>query len=113
MNLKTGATIMYTTNQFLDLCADKLGTDYQTSKALGKHASYVSNMRGRGGILTDEIGLKVAEILGFPKDAMLLCLAAERSLNTPHFKEIQRLAEQHTPEDLTKFSPSPQQAANH
>ncbi len=96
---------MITTNQFLDLCAEKLGSDYKTSLALGKTASYVSKMRGRDGVLPDEIGLKVADILDFPKESIILCLAAERAINTPAFKEIQRLAEKYTPE---KSSKSPQ-----
>lgn len=88
---------MITTDQFLDMCKDKLGSDYKTSLALGKKASFVADIRSRGGILSDEIGLQIAEILDFPKEAILLCLAAERSLNKPHFKELMRLANKYTP----------------
>ncbi|WP_341937186.1 hypothetical protein [Marinimicrobium sp. C2-29] len=49
--------------------------------------------------MSDEIGLKAAELLDFPADALLLSLAAERAMNTPNALEIQRLAEQHYPPD--------------
>ncbi|WP_157209935.1 hypothetical protein [Marinimicrobium agarilyticum] len=52
--------------------------------------------------MNDAHGLKAAEILDFPKDAMLLSLAAERAMNTPNAKEIRRLAEQHYPRDYPK-----------
>ncbi|NIB44796.1 hypothetical protein HBA55_34770 [Pseudomaricurvus alkylphenolicus] len=89
-----------TTSQFLDMCADKLGTDYKTSKALGKHASYISNMRGRGGILSDETAIKIADILDFPVASILLCLAAERAVRDTQFEGAEKVveaAEMHLP----------------
>ncbi|NIB44795.1 hypothetical protein HBA55_34765 [Pseudomaricurvus alkylphenolicus] len=103
MILKTGANTMITTDQFLDMCAEKTGSDYQTSLALNKPPSYVSNMRRRGGVLPDDTGLKVAELLDFPDDSMILCLAAERALKSGSFEYVERLrkaAESRLPGDI-------------
>lgn len=100
MHLKNGATTMITTDQFLDLCKEKLGSDYKTSLALGKDDSFVSRTRKRGGVLSDEIGLQIAQILDFPDDWMILCLAAERAMKSGSFDVIDRLkkaADAHTP----------------
>ncbi len=91
MNLRTTDAVMITTSQFLDLCRDKLGSDYKTSLALGKHDSYVSNMRGRDGVLPDEMAAKVAEILDFPLDSIILCMSAERALKGGHIELASKL----------------------
>lgn len=101
---------MITTEQFLDLCAAKLGSDYKTSKALGKGPSYVAKIRCCNGVLSDEVGLEVAALLDFPIDTMILCLAAERALKKGSFHGVERLAaaaESHIPADFQANIPPP------
>lgn len=116
MNLKTGANTMITTEQFLDLCKDKLGSDYKTSLALGKRPSFVGGIRERGGILSDEIGLQVAQILDFPDDWMILCLAAERAMKSGTFDVINRLkkaADAHSPPQFPQQGELPLKTGTH
>jgi len=100
MNLKSRDQPVIDTATILDMLRAKYGTDYQTSKALGKNPSFVSHLRSRHGVLTDEQGLKAAELLDFPEDAILLSLAAERALNSPVWEKIARVAQAHTPKEL-------------
>lgn len=85
---------MVTTVNLLDLLKDKLGSDYKTAKALGISSQRISILRTKGGVITDEQGLKAAEILEFPKELIVLSLAAERALNSPAFGILTHLAEQ-------------------
>ncbi len=104
MILTTGAIEMLTTIQFLDLCAERTGSDYKSSLRLGKDPSYVSHIRSRGGIFSDEMGLQVAEILDFPDDWMILCLVSERSSKkgTPeHRARLERAAARHAPSQFS------------
>jgi hypothetical protein len=100
MNLTTDATPMLRTVVILDLLKQKLGSDYRTSLTLKKPAGYVANIRSREGILTDEIGLKAAELLDMPKEFILLSLAAERAMNSDTMKEIKKLADKYQPENM-------------
>jgi len=88
------------TPTILDMLKARYGSDYKAAKALGVPPSYISNWRGRHIVLKDEIGLKAAELLDFPEDAILLSLAAERALNSPVWEKIARVAQAHTPEQL-------------
>lgn len=88
----------------LDLLKDRLGSDYKTAQLFGIRPQRIYAMRTRGIILNDEFGLKAAQALDFPEDAMLLSLAAERAMNTESAKVIQRLAEQHYPSDFPRDS---------
>lgn len=88
---------MITTVNILDLLKETLGSDYKTAKALSVPQSRISVLRRKGGVLTDEQGLKAAEILEFPPEAIILSLAAERSLNGPAFEILTHLADQFDP----------------
>lgn len=100
MNLDNRCQPLIRTSVILDMLKAKLGSDYKTSLTFGKGPSYVANIRSQGIVLNDEMGLKAAKLLDFPEEAILLSLAAERSLNSPSFKEISRLAEKYMPDEL-------------
>lgn len=88
---------MVTTRNLLDLLKEKLGSDYKTAKALGLATQRISQLRNVGGVFTDEQGLKVAEILDFPKEFIILSLAAERSFDSPAYKYLATISEQYDP----------------
>ena len=88
---------MVTTVDLLDLLKEKLGSDYKTAKTLAITTQRISYLRHKGGTFTDEQALKVAEILGFPEEAIILSLAAERSLNSPAFGLLNALADKYDP----------------
>jgi len=69
-------------------------TDYRVSKELGTHTSTLSNWRNRGSVMSDEIGLKVAEILGWEPKVVLMSLHAERAMNSPVFDILKEVAEE-------------------
>ena len=94
---------MVTTINLLDLLKEKLGSDYKTAKALGVHTTRITGLRNVGGVLTDEQGLKAAEILDFPKELIILSLAAERSLNSPAFGILTHLANQFDHRKVSSF----------
>lgn len=95
---------MVTTINLLDLLKEKLGSDYKTAKALGVTTQRISKMRCIGGVMTDEQGLKAAEILNFPVEAIILSLAAERSLNSPAFGILTHLADQYDPRKIASIA---------
>lgn len=95
--------MLYTVD-ILDRMKDKLGSYYKTAQALGVHPNRVNELRKRGGTLTDEQGLKAAEILGLPREAVILSLHAERALNSPAFDLLRSLAEDYTPKMMTATS---------
>lgn len=95
---------MVTTINILDLMKEHLGSDYKTAKALNIPQSRISEMRHRGGVLTDEQGMKAAEILDFPVEAIILSLAAERSLNSPAFKILTHLADKYDPRKIASIA---------
>lgn len=95
---------MVTTINILDLLKEHLGSDYKTAKALDIPQSRISEMRHRGGVLTDTQGLKAAEILDFPKELIILSLAAERSLNSPAFEIYTHLANQFDHRKIASFA---------
>jgi hypothetical protein len=97
MNLTTGATSMLRTAVILDMLKEKLGSDYKTAQAFGIPPNRISTIRTRGIVLNDDFGLKAAKMLDFPEEAILLSLAAERSLNSPSFNELARLADKYLP----------------
>ena len=88
---------MITTVMILDLLKDKLSSDYKTAQALNISRKRVSNLRHVGGVLTDEQGLKAAEILDFPAESIILSLAAERSMNSPAYKTLLDVADRYDP----------------
>ncbi|MGB3610519.1 MAG: hypothetical protein WA987_09090 [Cellvibrio sp.] len=91
---------MVTTKDLLDLLKEQLGSDYKTAKALGVTTQRISQLRTRGGVFTDEQGLKVSEILGFPAETIILSLAAERSINSPAFGILSTLADKYDPRKI-------------
>lgn len=88
---------MITTVQILDLLKERLGSDYKTAKALNIPQSRISEIRHKGGVITDEQGLEAAELLDFPKEAIILSLAAERSLRSPAFNILREIADKYDP----------------
>lgn len=76
---------MITTVNILDLLKEQLGSDYKTAKELNIPQSRISELRHKGGSLTDTQGLQAAEILNFPAEFIILSLAAERSFNSPAY----------------------------
>lgn len=88
---------MITTNMILDLLREHLGSDYKTAKELGVSTQRISFIRHQGGVLTDAQGLKAAEILSFPEEAIILSLAAERALNSPAFGILSNIADKYDP----------------
>lgn len=91
---------MMTTIQFLDRMKDTLGSDYKTAKALGVTTQRVSQIRTRGGIFTDEQGLKIAEILGYKQEFVILSLAAERAEKSPAFSILKTIADRFEPKNM-------------
>lgn len=94
---KDGYDKMVTTKNLLDLLKEHLGSDYKTAKALGVTTQRISQLRTRGGTFTDEQGLKVAEILNFPQEFIILSLAAERSFDSPAYKLLANISEKFDP----------------
>jgi plasmid maintenance system antidote protein VapI len=88
---------MLTTVQILDQLKDRLGSDYKTAKALGIPQQRISKIRNAFGILTDEQGLKAAEILGLQEEFVLLSLTAERSKTSPAYSILKRIADKFEP----------------
>ncbi len=88
---------MVTTKNLLDLLRDKLGSDYQSAKSLGISTQRIYKLRHHGGSLTDEQGLKAAEILNFPEEFIILSLAAERSFNSPAYDKLANISEKFDP----------------
>lgn len=95
---------MYTTIQILDALKDKLGSDYKTAKIFGIQQTRITKMRHHGGILTDEQALKAAEILGFPEEAIILSITAERSANSPAYTILTRLADKFDTRKVASFA---------
>lgn len=104
MRLKTGGSPVLKTVVILDLLKERLGSDYKTAQMFGIRPQRIYEMRRKGVVLNDEFGLKAAQLLDFPADAMLLSLAAERAMNTETAKVIQRLAEDHYPPDFHEYT---------
>ncbi len=95
--------MLYTVD-ILDMMKEKLGSYYKVAQVLDVHPNRINQLRHRGGIMTDEQGLKAAEFLGFPAEAIILSLAAERSLNSPAFDLLRQVAEEHTPKIMAAAS---------
>ena len=95
---------MITTVMILDLLKEKLGSDYKTAKALAVTTQRVYKMRYMGGILTDEQGLKAAEILDFPAEFIILSLAAERSMNSPAYDLLVNITDKYDPRKIAAIS---------
>jgi hypothetical protein len=95
---------MITTVNILDLLKEHLGSDYKTAKVMGITQSRITKMRHSGGVLTDQQGLKAAEILDFPKEAIILSLAAERSLNSPAFEILTHIADKYDPRKIASIA---------
>lgn len=100
---KVSAEKMITTVNILDLLYSHFGSDYKTAKALGVTQSRITKMRNAGGVLTNEQGLQAAEILDFPKELILLSLAAERALNSPAFEILTHIASQYDHRKVSSF----------
>ncbi len=94
---KAECSEMVTTINLLDLLKEKLGSDYKTAKALGVTTQRIYKLRHQGGVFTDEQGLKISEILDFPKEFIILSLAAERSFDSPAYKVLATISEKYDP----------------
>lgn len=88
---------MLTTIEILDQLKDKLGSDYKTAKELGVPQQRISKIRNAFGILTDEQGLKAAQLLGLKEEFVLLSLTAERSKASPAYSILERIADKFAP----------------
>lgn len=88
---------MLTTNAILDLLKDNFGSDYKTAKVLGTTTQRISKMRCNDGIMTDEQGLKAAEILDLDEEFIIASLVAERSKTSPAYSILQRIADKFEP----------------
>ncbi|MFC6631674.1 hypothetical protein [Microbulbifer taiwanensis] len=95
--------MLYTVD-ILDMMKEKLGSDYKAARILDVHPNRINHLRHKGGTLTDPQALKAAEFLGFPPEAIILSMAAERSLKSPAFDLLRSLAEDHTPKILAAAS---------
>jgi hypothetical protein len=95
---------MVTTVNLLDLLKEKLGSDYKSAHALGVNTQRIYKLRHHGGVLTDEQGLKAAEILEFPQELIVLSLAAERALNSPAFGILTHLANKYDHRKVSSFA---------
>lgn len=95
---------MVTTKMILDLLKERLGSDYKTAKALEMPTQRVYSLRHRGGVLTDEQGLKAAQILDFPAESIILSLAAERSMNSPAYQILVDVADKFDPRKIAAIS---------
>lgn len=95
---------MVTTVNPLDLLKEKFGSDYKTAQEMGMTRKRVSQLRHNGGTFTDAQGLKAAELLNFPAEAIILSLAAERSLNSPAFGILTHIADQYDPRKIASVA---------
>lgn len=91
---------MITTVNILDLLKEQLGSDYKTAKELNIPQSRISELRHKGGSLTDAQGLKAAEILNFPAEFIVLSLAAERSFNSPAYDLLVDITDKFDPRKI-------------
>lgn len=84
---------MHTCLQLLNEYQRKLGlsSDNQTAKALGVSRAAVSKWRN-GETIGDEIALKIADALGYPRDYVLICCHAERAQANEAKKVLTKLA---------------------
>lgn len=95
---------MITTVSLLDLLNDyKKWSDYEIAKQIGGSTSLISNWRNRGSVMHDKYAVKVAEILGFDPDWLLLHIHAERNFKQPYGHYLKELAEQKTPAKVVKI----------
>lgn len=88
---------MLTTIKILDQLKAKLGSDYRTAKDMGITQQRISKMRNGHGVMTDEQGLKAAEILGLKEEFVILSLAAERAEKSPAYAILKRIADRFEP----------------
>lgn len=95
--------MLYTVD-ILDMMKERLGSYYKVAQELDIQQSRIYYLRNKGGTLTDEQALKAADFLGFPREALILSMAAERSLNSPAFDLLRQVAEEHTPKILAAAS---------
>lgn len=88
---------MLTTVDILDRITAKLGSDYKTAKFFDMPQSRITGFRKKGGVLTDEQGLKAAQILGLKEEFIILSLAAERSRKSPAYSILKKIADRFEP----------------
>lgn len=101
--LSNKSSAMITTVHILDMLKEHFGSDYKTAKALDVPQTRITKMRHHGGVLTDEQGIKAAEILDLPPEWVIVSLAAERSLNSPVFEILTHLAEKLDTRKVSSF----------
>lgn len=94
---------MIRTVDLLDLLKEHLGSDYKTAKALNIPQSRISEIRHKGGVLTDAQGLQAAELLDMPQEFVILSLAAERSFNSPAIGILTHLADKYDPRKIAAY----------
>ena len=96
-------TLMITTKSLLDLLNSyKKWSDYRIGKEIGAKNQTVSKWRTNKTVMSDEYVYKVAEILGFDPDWLLLHIHAERNLKQPFYEKLAKLAENETPLEASK-----------
>lgn len=91
---------MLTTVDILDQLKAKLGSDYKTARALDVTTQRISRMRCDHGIMTDEQGLKAAQILGLKEEFIIMSLTAERAQNSPAYLILKKIADKFQPKNM-------------
>lgn len=96
--------LMITCSSLLDLMNNHLGwSDYRIAKELGAGSGLVSRWRLGKSIMSDKYAVKVAEILGFPPEWLLLQLHAEANLTKPYGSKLAAMVESEpVPESVEK-----------
>jgi hypothetical protein len=69
---------MKTAMDYLDDLKEKLGSDYKIAKAFEVDTAAVSMIRKRGKI-SDDVAIKIADLLGAPREEVLIAAAIARS----------------------------------
>jgi hypothetical protein len=69
---------MKTVIDYLNDLKEKLGSDYKAAKMLEVEKQTISNIRRRG-LMSDETAVKVADLLGVPREEVLIAAAIARS----------------------------------
>jgi hypothetical protein len=69
---------MKTIIEYLDECKEKTGSDYKSAKLMNIDRMTISSIRKRGQ-MSDETAVKVADLLGVPREEVLIAAAIARS----------------------------------
>lgn len=88
---------MLTTIDILDRLKAKLGSDYRAAKELNIPQQRITGLRNSGGVLTDAQGLQAAKILGLNEEFVIASLVAERSIKSPAYAILRKIADRFEP----------------